>query len=321
MEGLQTTWGWMVATYLFLGGLGAGTFCTTGVLYLAMRKPSLVHAIGAWISALCLGFGALLLLADVGQPWRAIVLFKSFVNMSSWMAIGAWLLFAGIVVDGLFALVSTAPVLRWLETHAPGVAKHSPTLRGVLAGVGIPLNLAIAVYTGLLLSTPQFRPLWHNPVLPVLFLTSALDVGIALLGGIAAFTDRQGDLVAIRRRLEVASGVAIALEAGALVWFFASARGISSYALSATDLVLSGPLALPFWLLVVGLGLGLPLVLAIVQARGLWEKVPLAVPVLASCLALLGGLLLRFVIVLGGVAQPLASPNLLQVLQGVQFLR
>ena len=321
MEGLQTTWGWMVATYLFLGGLGAGTFCTIGVLYLAMKKPSPVHAIGAWVSALCLGFGALLLLADVGQPWRAIVLFKSFVNMHSWMAIGAWLLFGGIVVDGLFALLSTAPVLRWLEAHARGLAKNGPTLRGVLAGVGIPLNLGIAVYTGLLLSTPEFRPLWHNPVLPVLFLTSALDVGVALVGAIAAFTDGQGRLITVRRHLEVASATAIAVEAGALVWFLVSARSISAYALSATDLILAGPLALPFWLLVVGLGLGLPLVLAIVQARGLWEKVPLAIPALASFLALVGGLSLRFVIVLGGVAQPLASPNLLQMLQGIQFLR
>ena len=35
MVELQTTWGWLPAIYLFLGGLGAGAFLTVSILRLA----------------------------------------------------------------------------------------------------------------------------------------------------------------------------------------------------------------------------------------------------------------------------------------------
>jgi formate-dependent nitrite reductase membrane component NrfD len=84
---LQTTWGWLVAIDLFCGGLAAGAFVTIALLALLTgeRFKSTIR-FGAWASALLVALGALTLLLDVGKPFRAIVLFRSFVHLDSWMA-------------------------------------------------------------------------------------------------------------------------------------------------------------------------------------------------------------------------------------------
>jgi formate-dependent nitrite reductase membrane component NrfD len=69
MTEIQSTWGWLVAFYLFLGGLGAGAFVAIGIVSLATgeRFKSTVR-FGAWVSAIAIGVGTLFLLIDVGKP-------------------------------------------------------------------------------------------------------------------------------------------------------------------------------------------------------------------------------------------------------------
>ncbi|WP_024786706.1 MULTISPECIES: NrfD/PsrC family molybdoenzyme membrane anchor subunit [unclassified Lebetimonas] len=50
-----------------------------------------------------------------------------------------------------------------------------------LAAAGIPLAMALEIYTGYIIGVVHAVPLWHTPLMPVLFLTSALVEGIGVL--------------------------------------------------------------------------------------------------------------------------------------------
>ncbi|MBQ3105924.1 MAG: polysulfide reductase NrfD, partial [Eggerthellaceae bacterium] len=66
MVALQTTWSWLPAIYLFLGGLGAGAFITAAILRFA--KPGRFDKVvtgGAWIAVIALAVGLLSLVAEV----------------------------------------------------------------------------------------------------------------------------------------------------------------------------------------------------------------------------------------------------------------
>jgi formate-dependent nitrite reductase membrane component NrfD len=118
---LQTNWTWEIAIYLFLGGLAAGTLFVSAIINLATKdRFKKTIRFGAWSGTILLALGILFLLADVGIPGRAILLYQSFVNSDSWMAFGAWFLFAGVIIFGLYALCNTEWVtdklkflLRW----------------------------------------------------------------------------------------------------------------------------------------------------------------------------------------------------------------
>ena len=167
---LQTTWGWLVAVYLFLGGLGAGSFITVAALHLASTERfKRTVRFGAWAGTVAIGLGALVLLADVGKPLRAVVLFRSFVNLNSWMARGAWLLFVALIIDGLFAVFSTEALVDWVARLWQPLASRRNLWRTILAVVALPVNLGVAVYTGVLLGVLPFRPFWHSWLLPALF--------------------------------------------------------------------------------------------------------------------------------------------------------
>ena len=54
MIGVQELWGWQVALYLFLGGLGGGVFVVSSAISLTGRKRyrRLCRA-GYWVALLC----------------------------------------------------------------------------------------------------------------------------------------------------------------------------------------------------------------------------------------------------------------------------
>ena len=99
MDSLQTIWGWQPALYLFLGGLGAGTFLTAGILFLKDRgRHRRALCLGMWFSVICLCVGLLLLVTELINPLRGLMLWQSFSNFTSWMTYGAWLVFAAVIL-------------------------------------------------------------------------------------------------------------------------------------------------------------------------------------------------------------------------------
>jgi formate-dependent nitrite reductase membrane component NrfD len=324
MPDLQTTWGWLVAVYLFLGGLGAGAFIATAVVSFATRErfKATVH-FGAWSSAISIAVGTLMLLIDVGKPFRALLLPKSFVNFGSWMAIGAWLLFGTMLLNGLFALFWTDTVLGWFGKVWKPLKEKRAIFQIVLGAIGIPVNLAVAIYTGVLLGVLPFRPLWNTWWLPALFTASALCTGGVLVASYAIFGERTEGSHRLVNGLGIYHVVMIAVEGAIWVYFLRTALGGSTDAALSAQLLTSGGLSLIFWIVVVGLGLGLPFLIHLAQLARLVKRTrpALMLHMVGIPLVLVGGLVMRWLVLSAGLPQMLASPSLQHILQGgVKFV-
>ncbi len=317
--GLQMVWGWLPAIYLFLGGLAAGTFCAVALIGLigGDRFRSTVR-FGAWASAVCAAFGSLILLIDVGQPLRAIVLFRSFVNLDSWMARGAWLLFGAIALNGLYALLWTDRVVDWLRQVLNPFAQRLAAWRALIALVGIPVNIGVATYTGILLGSLPFRPFWNTWILPALFVASALDTGVGLTTIYASVCEKGAGVKTLRTILETCIILLILVEGSVLAYYLTTMMNETGVAAQSAQIVTSGILSPVFWIVIVGLGLTVPLLVCAGQLSGLLGRVKFA-PVVGIACCLIGGFTLRFVVLSAGLPTTLSSPALLQILNGIRF--
>jgi len=321
MVGLQTTWGWLIAVYLFLGGLGAGAFVAGAIVSLVTgeRFKSTVR-FAAWTSAIAIAVGVLMLLIHAGKPFRALVMFNSFDNLSSWMAIGAWLLFGAILFNGLFALLWTDKVLNWLSAHWNWAFRSRKVFRVILAVLGIFINLGVAVYTGVLLGVLPFRPLWNTWWLPALFTASALDTGVGIVTGYATLGERAEGAKKLRIVLEGCIIALIAIEGTVLYLYLSNMLKGSPDLVRSVELLTKGGLSGFFWALVVGMGLAIPLLICITQLSGLLKKrAAFIVPLIGLTSCLIGGWTLRFLVLSAGLPQSLSSPAFSQALDGVRW--
>jgi formate-dependent nitrite reductase membrane component NrfD len=324
MTQLHTTWGWLVAMDLFLGGLGAGTFVAVAIIGVATgERFKATVRFGAWASVIAVALAPFCLLLEVGKPFRALVLFRSFVNPGSWMTIGAWLLISAVVINGLWALFWSDRVLVWFERVWRPLKARRTSWRIILAAIGILVNLGVAIYTGILLSVLAFRPLWHTWLLPVLFTAFALYTGVGLVAGYVAARERGqgGD----RLQMALALGIIVlALLCGGVVglYLYTMLSGPAD-AVRSAEILATGALGGVFWALVAGLGLAVPFLAYLAQAAGLLKRVewaPVAVPVAATALLLIGGWTLRYLVLLAGLPQMLSSPVIQQIQVGVRFI-
>jgi len=196
-----------------------------------------------------------------------------------------------------------------------------------LIDIGAWANLVLAVlliaYTGVLLSVSN-QPLWSSTILvPFLFVVSAVSTGVALLilAALSANAISKGNLAELKiaisqlfgsadwaipsrtvARLAEADVIVILIELVALVgyaiWLAVSSMAGASEALG---LLTTGVLAAPFWVGVVLLALLIPLGLEIanwgkeIETRGVRSAI-----IVSSTCIILGGLILRAVITIGG---------------------
>jgi formate-dependent nitrite reductase membrane component NrfD len=320
---LQMNWGWLVALYLFLGGLGAGAFCTVAPISLVTgeRFKSTVR-FGAWVSTGAIALGALVLLLDVGKPLRALILFRSFVNFNSWMTIGAWLLFGAILLNGLYALLWTDGALAWLGRLWKPLEEKRSTWRIILAIIGIPLGLGVAGYTGMLVEVLQFRPFWNTWLLPVLFTASALSTGGVLVVAYLILRERAQGAERLVKTIGLFHIALILIEGTIWVTYLRTMLSGSPDAARAAQVLVSGALSPIFWIVVIGLGLALPFLVHLNQLTRLVKHgTPALIIHLAGiCSVLIAGLALRFVVLSAGLPASLSSPALMQILAGIRFI-
>lgn len=319
---VQTTWVWEPAIYLFLGGLAGGAFlAATLVRFLSKDAFPRVTVFGTWLSTVALVAGLLFLVVDVSKPFQAMMMWKSFVNLNSWMAIGAWLLFAAVIFMGLCSVFSTPKLVSVVGTFCKPLAKHAEKISKGCMVPGAIFGLGVAVYTGILLWSAHSIPLWNTPLIPVLFTISALDAGASAILAILLF-EKSDKAAAFVKRASIALVVLIIAEACTLAaLFFVHLGGTESQVLSANTL-LNGELSLQFWVLVVGVGLVVPFVLTIIDMMHVVKNHELArlLHLVAIACALVGGFTLRFVILTGGMHAVLVSPDAYQAMLGVYTL-
>jgi polysulfide reductase chain C len=282
-------WGLPVAIDLFAAGIGAAAFMIAVVADMAGgKKYTAVSMTGALIAPWPALLGVLLLVLDLGRPLRfwEMVLRKGegflMFNPGSTMSLGTWILSLFVVLSLLYIVV------RVVALAMPSAEK----LARLVGIVGLVLALLTATYTGVLISATS-NALWHSVLLPFVFVASALVTGMALVIFVLAvlkalnLTEVEGTLLA---KLEKICSMMIIVQLAAMVLFIIVGLGSSSMLA-----IIGWPFGLLFWILIVGLGLVVPLL------SGLKKEVrAVKVSVLMSLLILLGGFLLRYVILLAG---------------------
>lgn len=292
---MELTWALMIVIYLFTAGLSAGAMITSNLAFLYGGKDfERVGRWGAFISPFPISLGLGVLLLDLGSPFNAYRLFLT-LQVRSPMSYGSWaiLLFTGLSVIYLYL---------WLpeKYQILGNYKRSEQWKKWLAIFMPFLSVGVASYTGLLLNA-AVRPLWHAPLLPVLFLVSALSTGVALVILISALSPWQR---ARHKELHVLTKVdagLIILEC--LTFIIMIVMGIlNSESVSvAFGSLLYGQFAWIFWFLIVGLGLIIPFSLELLELK---DKIPvrwaLTVTISSSFLVLFGGFFVRYIITYAG---------------------
>lgn len=312
---LQSIWGWQPALYLFLGGMGAGAFIMAAVLYLIdQKRHAKIVCVSMWASAVSLGVGLLLLLSELTQPARGLLMWQSFSHFTSWMTYGAWGAFAAIAVFGLSA------VLAMEKTR-----KRFVRARKALAVVGIALGLFVAVYTGMLLMMAPGVPLWNTPLLPFLFAVSGVDTGVALVEVVAVLLAKKDPLASRARvlmeRIVVFLVVVECVVLSAFLLAMMSGEGSAAAAAGArsAEMLAMGVLAPYFWGLVVLCGLALPLAMAVaglvLHRRGQGVKRGYGSPMaIGAAGALIGGCTLRFLILAAGIHADVVAETVMSLI-------
>jgi formate-dependent nitrite reductase membrane component NrfD len=296
-------WGLLVVVYLFLGGLGAGALVLSALATFVGRQQRhlRIARAGALAAPVPVLLGTGLLVFDLGRPLFFWKLFTAFEPESP-MWIGSWLLV-------LFSVVSLAHAnLHLPESRRVWRPGHAALWRYRLAAAGLPLGIAVGIYTGVLLGAVPARPFWNTPMVAQLFLFSALSTAAALLLALAPRLDAPEDAGSASADLMLllsADVVLILLELLIITPYIVHGQLAPLAARESLSLILGGPFTTLFWGGVVGLGLLVPLgveashlVPALLRHHAIRPH-----PVLDSVVAVLvlaGGFVLRYVFVYAG---------------------
>jgi polysulfide reductase chain C len=288
----ESAWGWLIVSYLFLAGAGAGAFVSAVACDLLAPDWSKTLARAGSLAAgplVAVGTVCLVLDLEAGlwQPWRQVYLVSNLSSMITW----------GVIILSLFipvAFIYAAALneLTVVGRYARKYLRHLEVVGGFLA-------VATAGYTGVLIAVVNGVPFWNTPAMPVLFMASAMSTGLAVAMIGAAIID----ISTIRTMSSFALGHVIFLSVEGLVLmlliFLSLTRSVEAAA-SATMLI-SGALSPYFWALVVVVGIAVPYILSIVEYYE-YGKMPKALVVGADLCVLIGGMSLRALIVFSGVA-------------------
>ena len=321
MEGhVHIIWNWIVAIDLFGAGLSAGAFILSATAYfLGRERYETVTRIGATIAPFPVLIGILCLIVDLERPRLFWKLFMTF-QPNSVMSLGAWLLlffsFFSLAhfylwLPERFDYLKILPMLKTNRVLGRFHGDNLTILRGLIAGFGIPISIGVGIYTGVLLGALTARPFWNNPMLPMLFLISAMMTGSASICFVGCFikgfqgmsrenvNTNKFMIHSIDFTLMVFSIIAVFLF---ILGLYVSPRSSAA----AVHLIMGGRFTLVFWSLVVGVGILLPLALEVyeliphyIQHVELREHNPWISGIITTAV-LVGGFAMRYVVVYAG---------------------
>jgi len=285
-------WHWSIPVYLFLGGLSAGILFFAA-LYTILGKEKEMPTTVKWATFLvpaALVIGLLCLFIDLKHKayfWQLYTIMR-FESPMSW---GAWVLLfitpVSIAWSASF-LKELWPDWNWKYPILEKFEKLFIEYRKYVAWLMIAQAVILGIYTGILLSAFNARPLWNTSLLGPLFLVSGLSTGVATIMWMSKNK-------AERRLLSKIDLLLISIELFLIIHLFMGFLASSAVQIEAAELFLGGAFTVPFWVFVVLLGLIFPAVLEFLELRG--YHIPALIP---SLMILVGGLVFRFIMVDAG---------------------
>lgn len=285
-------WHWQIPIYLFLGGLAAGILFFSSLYYILGKEKEMPTTVkwAPFVAPFALILGLLMLFLDLKHKlyfWQ-LYLTVRFQSPMSW---GAWVLM-------FITPLSIAWVATYMKEMVPGWTWKLKILekleqwliprRIIMAWALLILAIILGIYTGILLSAFNARPLWNTSILGPLFLVSGMSTGVALIMWMSKNHKE-------RRTMSYIDLMLIAIELFFIVHLIMGNLAGSAVQIQAAGLFLGGPFTASFWTFVIVLGLLFPALLEILELRG--YRIPVAIPAL---LIIIGGLVFRFIMVEAG---------------------
>jgi formate-dependent nitrite reductase membrane component NrfD len=276
----QTTFGWTVAIDIFLGGAGGGIFLISFILN-SLGKYEALTRIGSVLGPILVIAGAAILFLDLGvkNQW-----YRLFYNKSSWMTRGSWIILAFIPVS----LAYSVPQF-WYSGWT------TATLANVIGIAAALLAILVSIYPGFFFGVIKRIPLWNRTALPLLFLSSSLCSGIAVLLLIGSFL-----IIGLNDNLSalVINAIIVTLAHLLLILLFLAVAGNSGTIAIESVRLFKNPLIVGT---VIVIGLVAPLILLVLQTVITFTLVILTV---SALLLLTSNLILRYSILTAGIRLP-----------------
>ncbi|MCB0307136.1 MAG: polysulfide reductase NrfD, partial [Calditrichaeota bacterium] len=217
--------------------------------------------------------------------------FYTNIRLESPMSWGSWTLAVIFPLSVVWALIHIEQVFsgwRWPYRWMAQAVEMARQYARPIAWVLIIYAVILGMYTGILLSAFNARPVWNSAILGPLFLVSGLSTGVAL-NLLISKSEAEKHLLS---RIDI---MAIAVELFLIIHLFMGFLASTQIHIEAAGLFLGGPYTAGFWIFVVALGLVIPALLEFLELKGrvLATRIP-------ALLVLAGGLILRFIIVDAG---------------------
>ena len=312
-------WPILIDIYFFLGGVAGGAFVVATIASLldGSRYRDVVR-VGYYVAFAALIPCPILLIVDLGLPARFLNMLMVAkpsldIGMSAMtagpfhlkpyspMSAGVW----GLMAFSACAFLCAGET--WLadrrgRSSPGGLAGTSgfPLVRTIAGVIGSIFAFFLAAYPGVLLGATA-RPLFISAHwLGALFLAVGAATGSAAIVLVLGWLRGPGAHDALARVMRVIS-VALVAELVALILLIVSVKAAGSEGVDAAlAQLLMGRYSVPFWLGAVFLGAVLPLLL---QRSAIGARAP-RMTALQATLVLVGGFLVKFVLIAAGQASP-----------------
>lgn len=285
-------WHWPIPLYLFLGGLAAGVLFFAALYYLLGKEEEYRTAVrrAPFIAPFALVIGLACLFIDLNHKAYFWQLYTT-IRLESPMSWGAWTLLVITVSAFIWCALHIReffPNWDWKYKWLKDLEILLNSYKKQLAWVMLIFAIITGVYTGILLSAFNARPLWNTSVLGPLFLASGLSAGAAAI--VLSSKNKNERLLFTKIDL-----IILGTELFLIVHMFMGFMASTQVQIEAAQLFLGGPYTMAFWIFVVILGIIIPGVLDLMELRG--RHIPAAIP---GILVLTGSFAFRFIFVFAG---------------------
>ncbi len=287
-----TIWGWEIPLYLFIGGLVAGLLFFSALFYLRGKQKefSTVVMKAPLLAGPLIILGLFALFLDLSHKlfvWR----FYTDIRLESPMSWGSWTLLVITPLSFLWSMIwieEIWPKFKWPHAWLKNIVDYAKKYTRQIAWTLMIGAVILGMYTGILLSAFNARPFWNSAIMGPLFLISGLSTGAAMIL-ILSKSDDEKKLIS---KIDI---TLIGLELFLITHLFMGFLASTEVHIQAAGLFLGGQYTAVFWVFVVGLGLLLPMTIETMELKGLHIS-----PKIPALLVLMGGFILRFIVVDAG---------------------
>jgi len=285
-------WHWQIPSYLFLGGLAAGILFFASFFTIMGKEHKMEATVkkAPLIVPFVLMLGLFFLFLDLKHKLYFWQLYTT-IRLESPMGWGSWVLMIITPISILWSasyVKEVFPNWDWKFKILNTIEAWLIRNRKIIAWPMAIYAVILGIYTGILLSAFNARPLWNTSILGPLFLVSGMSTAAAVI----MLMSKDHKERKIMGRIDI---LLIIVELFFIIHLFMGFLAGSEVQINAANLFLGGKFTAPFFAFVVILGLIFPAILEILELKGF--KVPIVVP---AVLILLGGLIFRFLMVEAG---------------------